>query len=187
MCLGWASPGSPAPGARLPALRTLSRLPPECVRRTRSLAMAEDGRKRRSRVSQLRRLWEESNISAVRGANAPSKDESEASAEPLAPPPTTSRRQTTPCNSKPKQSRLFLAAAGARAAPRPRAHRQAPQDGVPGHVSAPAHRLPRARPPRHSPTHLAPPAQRAGRHRRHRPIVALPLLWLRALLRLEPH
>ena len=39
----------------------------------------------------MRRLWEESNISAVRGANAPSKDESEASAESLAPPLTTSR------------------------------------------------------------------------------------------------
>ena len=38
--------------------------------------------------------WEESNISAVRGASAPPKDESEASAESLAPPPTTSRRTT---------------------------------------------------------------------------------------------
>ena len=123
----WASPGSPAPGARLPALRTfcrgcpdpgaarlpplwrLSRLPCEsafgerapwqCTRWERAVRQSVRDAPRtallaRKGVHYMRRLWEESNISAVRGANAPSKDESEASAESLAPPPTTSRNST---------------------------------------------------------------------------------------------
>ena len=80
----------------------------------------------------------------------------------------------------------FLAAA-VHGLPHARARtREAPQHGVPGHVSAPS--LPtRAAPAPPTPSQQPPPpSQRAGRHRRQRPIVALPLLWVRALLRLEP-
>ena len=86
----------------------------------------------RKGVHYMRRLWEESNISAVRGASAPPKDGSEASAESLAPPLTTSHRTTDPVQLILfKELRLFLAAEVHGLPPRPRAHKRRSNMGFP--------------------------------------------------------
>ena len=115
----------------------------------------------------------EQHLRCGRGASAPPK--TRGIGESLAPPLDISRRSRPPPTVQFETlSRLFLLAAGARAAPSRARTRQAPQHGVPGHVSAPAHHLVPARAaPAPSLNNFTAPIAASGRHRRQRPIVAL--------------